>query len=270
MKHILVLFSMSLLISITGFSQPSDSGQGYQIGSKVNDFEMNNIDGKSYSLKSIEDTKGYIVIFTSNMCPFAVAYEDRIIELHNKMAPKGYPVVAINSNDGSGDSGDSFKDMVVRYREKNFPFLYLRDKEGEYKKFGANKTPHVFLLDNELIVRYIGAIDDSPREPAEVEEKFVENAIMALEKGETPSPETTKAIGCPIKAKGAGGKKGGSKGDRRGPPPADQIMKQMDKNNDQKISKDEAHGPLVRDFDRIDQNQDGVLTMEELKNMKKK
>lgn len=232
----------------------------YQIGSKVSDFELKNVDGEMISLNSFENAKGYIVIFTSNLCPFAVAYEDRIIELHNDMESKGYPVIAINSNDASMEKGDSFEAMVQRHKDKNFPFVYLKDEQSLFKKFGANKTPHVFLLDSELVLRYIGAIDDNAKEPEMVQEKFLENAISALENGETPNPETTKAVGCPIKSKDSKNKDGR----RKGPPSPEKTMERMDANNDGQISKSEAKGPLSKDFDKFDINKDGFLTLAEL------
>ena len=90
--------------------------------------------------------------------------------------------------------------MQERAREKNFPFAYLFD-DGQkvYPQYGATKTPHVFLLDADKVVRYIGAIDDNARDETAVEEKFLENAIEALMKGNSPDPETTKAVGCSIK-----------------------------------------------------------------------
>jgi len=228
---------------------------------------LKNVDGESYTLGSVENVNGFIVIFTSNTCPFAVAYEDRMIELHNNMAAKGYPVVAINPNDPEVESGDSFELMVEKHKEKSFPFAYLKDgKDAVYKKFGATKTPHVFLLDSELTVRYIGSIDDSARDPEGVTEKYVENAIAALEKGEMPDPATTKAIGCSIKTK-SGGK---SKGRPGGPPSPEALMARMDEDNDKTISKSEVHGPLARDFDSLDEDKDGKLTLAELSKMKKR
>ena len=155
--------------------------------------------------------------------------------------------------------------MVTRAQEKEFPFLYLRDdKDAIYSKFGANKTPHVFVLDSELTVQYIGAIDDNAQDADNVSEHFVANAIAALEKGESPNPATTKAVGCPIKADG-GGHAGG--GERRGPPSPEKILEDMDANNDGVVTKAEAKGPLARDFERLDADEDGQLTMAELKNI---
>lgn len=196
MKNLALLF---VLFGALSFTYLSD---GYEIGDKASDFELKNIDGKMVSLADFEDVKGYIVTFTCNHCPYAVMYEDRLIELHNKYASKGYPVIAINPNDPEVQPADSYDEMKVRAEEKGFPFVYLFD-EGQkvYPKYGATKTPHVFLLDKSMTVKYIGAIDDSPRDPAGVQEKYLENAIASLEAGGNPSPATTKAIGCSIKTK---------------------------------------------------------------------
>lgn len=252
--------------------QRQNTPQGYQIGDKAEDFNLKNVDGSMQSLAMIKDAKGYIVVFTSNECPFAKAYEDRLIQLHNEMAPKGYPVIAINSNDGAEGGGNTYQDMVTRHEEKGFPFVYLKDdKQDVYPRFGATKTPHVFLLDDEMIVQYIGSIDDNAHAAEDVEERFVANAITALEAGETPDPATTKAIGCPIKSKrGEGGKGKQRPGDGQGPPSADKILERMDTNNDQQLSKEEVQGPLARDFDRLDVNNDGQLTKEELANIRRK
>lgn len=175
---------------------------GYGIGDKAEDFNLKNVDGEMVSLANFKDAKGFIVIFTCNTCPYAVKYEDRIIDLHNKFADKGYPVIAINPNDPDVKPGDSYDKMLVRSKEKGFAFPYVFD-EGQkvFPKFGATKTPHIFLLGSDLTVEYIGSIDDSPNNASKVEKRYLEDAIAALEKGEKPNPSTTKAIGCSIKVK---------------------------------------------------------------------
>jgi len=177
-------------------------GSGFKVGDKAVDFNLKNIDGEMVSMASMEDAKGYIVTFTCNTCPYAVKYEDRLIDLHNNYAAKGYPVIAINPNDPAVKEGDSFKAMKVRSDEKSFPFVYLFD-EGQkvYPKYGATKTPHVFLLDKDLTVKYIGAIDDNTNDASAVKVKYVENAIANIEAGKDPDPSFTKAIGCSIKTK---------------------------------------------------------------------
>lgn len=194
--YLLVFFSVYL-----GIANPNPP-TGYKPGDKATDFKLKSVDGKMYSLSDYKDAKGFIVIFTCNHCPFAVKYEDRINDLAKKYKSKGYILVAINPNDPIAQPDDNFDLMKVRAKEKGFVFPYLFD-EGQkiYPQYGATKTPHAFLLDKNLIVKYIGAIDDNVDNAKEVKEKYLENAIAALENGQTPSPETTKAIGCGIKVK---------------------------------------------------------------------
>ena len=203
MKIYKYLLAAICVIGLSAFTViSSEIHKGYHIGDTATDFKLKNVDGNFVSLADYENVKGYIVTFTCNHCPYAVMYEDRLIDIHNRYAAKGYPVVAINPNDPEVKPGDSFEAMQVRAEEKSFPFAYLMD-EGQkvYPQFGATKTPHVYLLDADLKVRYIGAIDDNARDADEVEEKFLENAIAALEAGKNPDPATTKAIGCSIKTK---------------------------------------------------------------------
>ncbi|HLU50671.1 MAG TPA: thioredoxin family protein [Flavobacteriaceae bacterium] len=198
-----LLFSFVMLI-ILGFTSFS-AHEGYHIGDKADDFSLKDVSGKMISLADLPDTKGYIVIFSCNTCPFVVAYEDRMIELHNKYSSKGFPVVAINPNDPELSPGDSFEKMQERANEKKFPFFYVFDETQEvFKKYGATRTPHVFLLEKTTegnIVRYIGAIDDNHKDATAVQEKFLENAVDALLEGREVETTSTKAIGCTIKVK---------------------------------------------------------------------
>jgi peroxiredoxin len=179
--------------------------EGYAIGDIATDFSLMNVDDQMVSLADYEDAKGYIVIFTCNHCPFSVAYEDRINALDAKYKGQGFPVIAINPNDPEVNEDDSFELMKVRAEEKGFTFPYLMDEGQEiYPQYGAKKTPHVFLLEKTEEgnrVAYIGAIDDNTNEPENVTEKYVENAVDALLKGEQPALTETVAIGCGIKFK---------------------------------------------------------------------
>ena len=179
-----------------------ESKSGYAIGDTATDFSLKGVDGKMHSLAEQSDAKGYIVIFTCNHCPFAKMYEDRIIALQSKFGPKGYPVIAINPNDPAAEPADSFEKMKERAKEKGFNFQYLFDKGQKiYPQYGATKTPHVYILDKDRVVQYIGAIDDNARDASAVKERFVENAVNALLEGKKVNPTTTKAIGCSIKTK---------------------------------------------------------------------
>ena len=210
MKKLTLIFVAMFFAAGTIFSQAktkkavSAAKKGYQVGDVAKDFNLKNIDDSMVSLESIKDVDGYIVIFTCNHCPVSVAYEDRIIELHNKFAPQGYPVVAINPNDPDLEPGDSFEAMKDRAAEKDFPFVYLFD-DGQkvYPEFGATRTPHVFLLDKNLVVKYIGAIDDNRYDVKAVKNTYLEDALMAMKNGKNPDPSFTRAMGCSIKDKNA-------------------------------------------------------------------
>lgn len=190
---------------MVGLAITSTLAQGYKIGDKATDFSLKNVDEKMVSLADYTDANGFIVIFSCNHCPYVKAYENRMVELHNKYASKGFPVVAINSNDPKVQPEDSFEKMKERAKEKNFPFKYLFDEDQKvYPIYGATRTPHVFLLNknnNDLIVEYIGAIDDNYKDASAVKENYLENAVDALLAGEKPKVTETKAIGCSIKVK---------------------------------------------------------------------
>ncbi|WP_299530706.1 thioredoxin family protein [Ulvibacterium sp.] len=211
----LFLFSMSFVLFSFGLPAPNAflvnneivdlNVEGIGIGDEAPNFNLKNIDGKVYSFDNITDAngnkpKGFIVVFTCNTCPYAQANEQRLIDLHNAYAPKGYPLVAIQPNDPTLKPGDSFEAMKRNAKNKGFPFLYLLDDGQEiFPKYGATKTPEVFLVDANRIVRYHGAIDDNPRDGGNVSEKFVEKAILAIDEGKDPDVKVTKAIGCGIK-----------------------------------------------------------------------
>lgn len=201
MKKLSMLMTLVLVLALT----QAAFAQGYKIGDTATDFKLKNVDGKMVSLADYKDAKGFIVIFTCNHCPYAIAYEDRINALDAKYKALGYPVIAINPNDPAAQPQDSYELMQKRAAEKNFSFPYLFD-DGQkiYPQYGATKTPHVFILQkdkNKLAVRYIGAIDNDYKNPAQVTERYVEDAVNALLAGKKVERTTTVAIGCTIKVK---------------------------------------------------------------------
>lgn len=205
-KTFLIITGILVVAAILFTNASSENIQGYEVGDYAMDFSLKNVDGKMVSLADYKNAKGFMVIFTCNTCPYAKAYEQRIIDLDKKFSAKEFPVIAINPNDVSQSSGDSMSEMVKRSNEKNYPFPYLRDDVQEVTAaYGASKTPHVFVLNKESAgkfkVEYIGAIDDSPREASDVSERYVEDAVNALLSGNKPEVKGKRAIGCTIKWK---------------------------------------------------------------------
>lgn len=178
------------------------------IGSSAPDFKLPGVDGRHYTLADFADARVLVVIFTCNHCPTAQAYEDRIIKLQQDYRDRGVRVVAINPNDaqavrldelGYSDLGDSFEDMKIRARDRNFPFPYLDDgtTQKTSRAFGVLATPQVFLFDRQRKLRYTGRIDDSDVRPVKVPD--TRNAIEAVLAGRAVPVEQTRVFGCSTK-----------------------------------------------------------------------
>ncbi len=197
------VFTFLAMICFSVF-QLLNATDGYKIGDKASDFTLKGTDEKMYSLSDYQYVNGYIVVFTCNHCPYSVLYEDRLIELAEQAKEMGFAMVAVNPNDPDMQPEDNFENMKIRAKEKGFNFPYLQDVgQKVYPAYGATRTPHVFIMDKDMIVQYIGAVDDNSKDASEVKEKYMYNAMKAIKKGKTPDPATTKAIGCTIKTKKA-------------------------------------------------------------------
>jgi peroxiredoxin len=202
-KAFKIVSVLVIVLLISAFTINKNDGKGYEVGDIATDFKLMNIDGSMVALSDFTDAKGFIVIFTCNTCPYAVAYEDRVEALNKKYADQGYPVIAIMPNNTDVKPGDRFEAMQARAKAKGFTFPYLMD-EGQriYPQYGATKTPHVYILQktkkgNEVM--YIGAIDDNYQDASAVSKKYVENAVDALLSDKEIEEKQTRAIGCSIK-----------------------------------------------------------------------
>jgi peroxiredoxin len=193
-KMFILSLLMAAVLSLQGQLKPGDNAP---------EFSLINVDGKEVALSDYEEDKGVILVFTCNPCPFAKAYEQRIIQAHRDFATEGFPVVAINPNNDKVSPDDTYEKMQERAREQSYPFPYLKDvKQDVYRAYGATRTPHIYLLEKQgdgFKVAYIGAMDDNAMDASAVQKRYLEDAIKALKTGEKPVPSTTKAIGCTIK-----------------------------------------------------------------------
>ena len=183
---------------------PVNQAPTYKIGDAVEDFNLKNIDGGLVSLSGI-NANGAIIIFTCNHCPYAKAYEGRIVDLDKKYKSLGYPVIAINPNASGQNGEDGIDENKISANEKGFTFPYLKDEnQAVTTAFGAKRTPTAFVLKKEndkFILKYAGAIDDNSQSAESATKKYVEQAIGELMLGKNVSIATTKAIGCGIKFK---------------------------------------------------------------------
>jgi peroxiredoxin len=195
MKNIFIV--LLFVVSTLAYSE------GYKPGDSAEDFKLKNVDNNFVSLSDYSEARGFIVIFTCNGCPYALAYEERIIALDKEFKSQGFPVIAINPNSPEAKPADSFDKMQERALEKGFTFPYLVDGTQEvYKAYGATVTPHVFVLQkhsDDLKVAYIGTIDNNYKDADAADKHYVQDAVKSLLSGSVPVTDLTKAIGCGIK-----------------------------------------------------------------------
>lgn len=181
------------------------AAQTLKVGDQVANFSLKSTSGSNVSLTDFNSSKGVIVVFTSNHCPFAKAYEDRLIALNSKFSPQGIKLLAVNSSDKSLHPDDSFEKMKERANTKGYNFSYLSDDNQIVAKlFGATREPQAFLLQKKgsaFVVTYIGMIDDNPQDPQGVLKYYIDEAATSLLENKPVVTTVTKPVGCPIKWK---------------------------------------------------------------------
>lgn len=166
--------------------------------------EMESVDGKKYSLDGLAGKNGTLVIFSCNHCPWAVKWESRIAAIGNEYAKKGFGVIVVNSNDPAVAKGDDMEGMKARASQLGMNFPYAMDADSSVARaFGATKTPEVFLFDKDKKLAYWGAVDDNADDEKAVTKHYLKDALNAVEKGEKPETQETKALGCTIKFRSA-------------------------------------------------------------------
>lgn len=164
-------------------------------------FKLKDPYGKEYSSDELFGSKGLVVIFTCNHCPYAQAIWPRSIELYHKVKDKGINFVAINPNAANSDyPEDSIENMKEYIKKLNIPFPYLVDETQEVaKKFKAKCTPDIYLYNSEKKLVYHGRFDDNWKDPQAVKSRDLENAIMNLIEGKPIDEKQYPSVGCSIK-----------------------------------------------------------------------
>jgi peroxiredoxin len=202
---LLILFAGSCGFSQVAHPEP----ETLKPGSKAPDFNLPGIDGKFYSLRSFENARVLVIIFSCNHCPTAQAYEERIISFTSDYKPKGVEVAVISPNStkalnlselGYTDMGDSFDEMKQRAKDRgfNFPYLYDGDSQKTALLYGPVATPHCFVFDRDRILKYVGRIDGSEK-PGTGHGEDLRNAVDEVLAGQPVKVPVTKVFGCSIK-----------------------------------------------------------------------
>ncbi len=190
----------ALTVWIVGWISLSATHAALPIGSTAPGFMLPGVDGAFHSLDTLKGEKATVIVFTCNHCPVSKAYEDRLIALQRRYEGKGVELVAINPNNAETHKQDGFEKMKKRAADKGFPFPYLRDRtQLVAATYGADVTPHIFLFDSGLTLRYEGRIDDNWHRPGAVESHDLANAIDALLADRDVDRANTNPRGCSIK-----------------------------------------------------------------------
>lgn len=205
-RLLLALLAVGLVLS---HSLAAESFPPLALGAAAPDFKLPGVDGRDWALKDFAPAKALVVLFTCNHCPTAQYYEERVKQFAADYKDKGVALVAISPNDpksvrldelGWSDVSDSFAEMKLRAKERNynFPYLYDGDTEAVSRAYGPAATPHVFVFDAVRKLRYAGAIDDSER-VQHVKQHYLRDALDALLAGKEPPVAQTKVVGCSTK-----------------------------------------------------------------------
>jgi peroxiredoxin len=166
------------------------------------DIAMQDVSGKTVSLKDAKKENGLLVMFSCNTCPVVIVNQARTKAIASFALENNIGVILLNSNEGSRSNADSPEAMKKYADDQQYNWYYTIDKNNEVADaFGATRTPECFLFDKQGKLVYHGAIDDNPQDVASVKREHLREAINEMKKGDNVSVAVTKSVGCGIKRK---------------------------------------------------------------------
>lgn len=169
-------------------------------GQEAKDFNLKATDGKMYVLDDFSDAKVLVVFFTCNHCPYVTGSNEVTRETALKFKDEGVQFVGINANSSDTNPSDSFEHMVDDMNEKQFPWVYLRDdKQEAAKAYGALRTPHFYVFDEDRKLIYTGRGVDNPKEIEKMKVNDLDRVLTEKLNGEPISIPATNPLGCNVK-----------------------------------------------------------------------
>ncbi len=173
-----------------------------EIGKKAPTFRLRATDGNTYNLEDFQEPF-LVVFFTCNHCPYVIASDEITRQTAVKFAPRGVRFVGINSNSSNTYAEDDFPHMVERMKIHQFPWLYLHDESQEVAlAYGALRTPHFYVFDQQRNLVYTGRGIDSPRDPSKMTVNDLDRVLEEITTGIKVSIDRTNPIGCNVKWEG--------------------------------------------------------------------
>ena len=204
MKKLLLILLTLPILTLAQYGKKTEKSQfkTIEINSEMPniDEKLQSVNGYSYSLESIVEKNGILIIFTSNTCPFVIKWEDRYTIVEELAKKNNIGLVYINSNYKKRDGDDSFKKMKEHAKKYNYRFPYLLDEKSQLaNSFGAKTTPHIFMFNKNLQLVYKGAIDDNYEDINKVNKFYLKDAMEQLANGKKIKVSETDPVGCSIK-----------------------------------------------------------------------
>ncbi len=195
MRNLLACLAFSfVLLEVTA---PAASAEESRIGRKIQSFVLDDCVGHSRSLDEWSESKLVVVAFLGTECPLATLYAPRLAELSQRWTASDVSFIGINSN-----QQDSIKEVAVYAQRYGISFPMLKDPANEVAdRFGAERTPEVYVLDQKRTIRYCGRIDDQYGigfQKPEAGRHDLELALNELLAGKPVAEPTTTAPGCLI------------------------------------------------------------------------
>ena len=194
-KYSLAVLIIAAVFGGIGIGFAKEKVEKVELDSVVKDFTLKDADGTSHTLyKLSEEKSATVVLFLATQCPIATDYAERLVAFVKTYDEKNVQFIGINSNK------QEQIEEISEYSEKHgFEFHVLKDTENKIADyFGARRTPEVFLLDAERVLRYTGAVDNSPKAPTK---HYLRDALDLVITGKDipKSAKKTRAVGCTIK-----------------------------------------------------------------------
>lgn len=170
------------------------------IGKVAPPFNLRGADGEMYSLKDFNDSNVLVVFFTCNHCPYVTGSNEMTRETALKFAEQGVQFIGINSNSARTNETDSFEHMVKHMEAEGYPWPYLHDETQEIAKaYGALKTPHFYVFDEERKLIYTGRAVDNPKDTEKMTVNDLDRVLIEKLSNKPISTPLTNPLGCNVK-----------------------------------------------------------------------
>ncbi len=171
-----------------------------ELGAMAPDFSLPATDGNAYQLSDFAESAVLVIFFTCNHCPYVIGSDEVTRKTVEKFEAQGVQFIGINANSKNTHPDDDFDHMVARMKAHNFPWIYLYDESQEIAlAYGALRTPHFYVFDQDRKLIYTGRGVDNPRDASKITVNDLENALAEHLAGKEISTPLTNPIGCNVK-----------------------------------------------------------------------